>query len=344
MFKNDVLCYIRINKISDINLREDKMSYLITGGIGYIGSCLVKKLVDEGRKVIAFDKALWLAGDKISDMLDAVKLVQGDVTNLTALLDTIKRYDVKYIVHLAAIHIWEPGVPIFDRSSTTSPFEWINVNITGTLNVFEAARILDVKKVIYASTYGVRPTGPTEDAPTKPESLYGKCKALDEFLGQMYYDEYGLDNIGLRFGMVYGPGKRAGGMWVVDIVRKPARGEPCILEQDPEMVVQWQNVEDCSKVITLALDTEKTEHKLFNTCAQPSTLREAANIVKKLLPNAEIKFAPKIGAPKYLFGPVEYDISRARKELGYEQIPLEKGFKDFVNETRKEAGLPEVSA
>jgi nucleoside-diphosphate-sugar epimerase len=146
----------------------------------------------------------------------------------------------------------------------------IDVDIGGTLNVFEAARILNAKKVVYASSYAVRPTGPTEDASTKPESLYGWCKALDEFLGQTYYHKYGLDNIGLRFGMVYGPGKRAGGMWVVDIVRKPALREPCTLNQNPEMIVQWQNVKDCVKAITLALDAKKTEHKLFNTCAQPS--------------------------------------------------------------------------
>jgi len=318
------------------------MSYLITGGMGFIGSNLVKKLASEGRKVVAFDKAPSLVGVNRCGVLDCVKLAQGDVTNLTDLLDAIKRFDVEYIVHLAAIHIGEPNVPIIDRSAATSPFEWINVNITGTLNVFEAARTLDVRKVVYASSYSVLPTGSTEDAPVKPNSLYGWCKALDEFLGQMYYDKYGLDNVGLRFGLVYGLGKRAGEMWVVDIVRKPALGEPYKLEQDPEMIVEWQNVKDCVKVITRALDAKKTGHRLFNTCNQPATLREAASIVKTFLSDAEIEFVPKAGARKHLFGFIRYDISRALKELGYEQIPLKEGFKDFINETRREASLPEI--
>jgi len=319
------------------------MSYLITGGTGYIGYSVVKKLLDEERKVVVFDKALWSEVSKVSIISEGnAKLVQGDVTNLTVLLDTIKRYGVEYIVHLAAIHIGEPGVSVFDRSAASSPLEWIDVDIMGTLNVLEAARILDLKRVVYASSLAVLPTGPTEDSPTKPESLYGWCKAFDEFLGQMYYEKYGLDNIGLRFGMVYGMGKRAGGMWAVEIVRKPALGEPCKLEQDPEMVVQWQSVKDCVKGITLALDAKKTDHKLFNMCAQPSTLREVATVVKRLLPNAEIEFTPKAGKQKReLFKPIEYDLSRAREELGYEQVALEEGFKDFINETRKKAGLPD---
>lgn len=318
------------------------MSYLITGGVGFIGSNLIKKLASEGRRVVVFDKTPSTAGSKISGVMDDVKLVQGDVTNLTGILDVIKRYGVEYIVHLAAVHIGEPNVPTIDRSAATSPFEWIDVDVTGTLNVFEAARTLDVKKVVYASSLSVLPIGPTEDAPVKPDSLYGWCKALDEFLGQMYYEKYGLDNIGLRFGLVYGPGKRAGEMWVVDIVRKPALGEPCKVEQDPEMIVEWQNVKDCAKAITLALDAKKTNHRLFNTCNQPSTLHEAVSIVKSFLPKAKIEFVPKAGASKFEFGPTRYDTSRAREELGYEQMPLREGFKDFMNETRREAGSPEI--
>ena len=321
------------------------MSYLITGGIGYIGSHLINKLIDEEKKVIAFDKVPWSLSNKLGSTLRDVKLVQGDVTNITDLLDVVKRYNVEYIVHLAAIHIGEPGITIFDRSSATSPFEWINVDVMGILNVFEAARILDVRRVIYASSIAVLPTGPVEDAPKKPGNLYGWCKALDEFLGQLYYDTYGLDNIGLRFGYVYGPGKRAGDMWLVDIVRKPALGKPCVIEKHPEKMVHWQYVKDCIKVINLSLNVMETKNKIFNTFNQPSTLLEVAGVVKKFLPDAEIKFVPKGARARVSqdqFESIEFDISRAREELGYNQTSLEEGIKDFINETRKEAGLPTI--
>jgi nucleoside-diphosphate-sugar epimerase len=314
------------------------VAYLITGGSGYIGYALIKELLNQGKNVVVFDKTL----DETFDLLNHVKFVRGDVTKLYEIIDTIKNYNVENIVHLAAIHVGDVGIPAVDRSAATNPFDWINVNVLGTLNVFEAARTLDVKKVVYASSIGVLSTGPVEDAPVQPRDLYGWCKAMDEFLGQMYYEKYGLDTIGLRFGLVYGPRKRAGAMWVVDIVRKPALGEPYTLDQYPERVMQWQYVKDCAKAFILALDAERTKHKVFNTCDQPVTLREAAAIVKRFLPEATIEFAPTPDSPKPRKTPLLCDVSRAQNELGYEQTSLEDGFKDFINETRRATGLPEI--
>lgn len=311
------------------------MSYLVTGGTGFIGSYLVRELVERGEKVYVMSRRPQI--EKFSDIKDKVKIVAADVFDAIDILHTIKECDVKYIVHLAYLLISE---------SQNNPRKAIEVNCLGTANVFEIGRIADVERIVWASSVAVY--GPAsyyghlvnEDDPPKPASVYGACKVLNEFLGEHYYRVYGLDNIGLRFTFVYGPGRVTGGTaFISELIEKPAVGKPAKISYGDQKL-NWQYVKDAVKAILLALEVRRARRRIFNTGGSVHTIREVADYVKQLLPNSIIEVEPgKMDG--YLDVIADLDLSRAKEELGYTPTyTIKQGIYEYINTIRSRAGLP----
>ncbi len=177
------------------------MTCLVTGGTGFIGAYIVRNLVRENNDVVVYD---WFPEiDALERLLSKkeleskVKIVQGDVTDLAHLLRTVKENNVEKIIHTATLlHI---------PSDENAPLA-IRVNCEGTVNTFEAARILGVKKVVWSSTqsvFGSQDMYPEEyvpnDAPHYPQGVYGATKALGERLSEFYFDHYDVDITALRY-------------------------------------------------------------------------------------------------------------------------------------------------
>ena len=173
---------------------------LITGGAGFIGSNLCEAFLKKGASVICFDNFSLGKKENIEEFLKNpnFELVEGDINDFDLLLRVSK--DVDYIVHEAA---WG-SVP---RSIEMPQFYEIN-NVSGTINVFEAARRNKVKKVVYASSssvYGDSNVLPKmEGREGKVLSPYALTKRIDEEYGRLYFSLYGLPTIGLRYFNVFG--------------------------------------------------------------------------------------------------------------------------------------------
>lgn len=185
-----------------------KNKWLITGVSGFIGSHLLESLLLQGHTVVGLDN--FHSGKQ--ENLDAVKSKVGESCyqeNFTFVEGSVLSFDdcvaacqgVDYILHQAAL----VSVPL----SYTVPQEMHAVNVTGTLNVFEAARRSEVKCVVYASSsavYGNQVNLPiAEDSVKKSESLYGLTKRECELIADIYYKQFGLISVGLRYFNVYGP-------------------------------------------------------------------------------------------------------------------------------------------
>ena len=134
------------------------MTYLVTGGAGFIGTRVVRDLVRQNEQVIVYD---WYPDRTTLERLltreeieNKVKIVQGDVTNFARLFDIIKQNNVDKIVHLAALLLHDVNA---------SPLQGLKINSEGTINIYEAAKLLGLKKVVWISSGSV--FGPPEAYP-----------------------------------------------------------------------------------------------------------------------------------------------------------------------------------
>lgn len=174
------------------------MRVLITGGAGFIGSNLTKRLVSEKHTVVVLDNLL--RGNKLeSDIFDKIQFVKGDVRDFDTVLEVSKSCDM--IFHFAAVL----GVDIV----ADNPVETMDVEVIGTRNVVLAAQINNVKKIMYASTsgiYGHSAIGNalTEEVLVDPRTSYAMAKRYNEIYLASHHEEKGIDVIAVRFFNVYG--------------------------------------------------------------------------------------------------------------------------------------------
>lgn len=182
---------------------------LITGGAGFIGSNLAKKLMDRGDKVVIIDNFNdyydpQLKKDRIKKYLKDYnfKLYKGDIRDVKLLDKIFKTEKIDKVMHLAAL----AGV----RNSLLDPLEYEDVNVRGTLNLLEMAKKYKIKNFVYASSssvYGNNKKQPfsESDSVDTPISPYAATKKATELLAHVYSHIYGLNTTGLRFFTVYGP-------------------------------------------------------------------------------------------------------------------------------------------
>lgn len=314
------------------------MKILITGGTGFIGANLAKRLVSDGHQVISYDLAPNLTRNSRTNL--NMQVVQGDILELNKLSETLAKQSVDRIVHLAAF--------LPEAAIRENPTKAIKCNGMGTNNVFEAARDTGVQRVVYASSDAVNPTGPREDDPCKPITLYGHLKLLNEVMGKHFATHFGLDTIGLRFGMNYGPGSRlaAGELErkyasaiVHEAIEKVALGAPALVPFHKSTSFHWTYVKDNSNAIVRALVSERTENRVFNVCGEePHDLGHMANLLRHIVPRADIKFRGQPMPTSLRTAEVRtVDCSAAREELCYEpSYSLEQGLREYVGTLRSD--------
>ncbi len=175
------------------------MTYLVTGGAGFIGSNIVEELLRRGEKVRVLDNFTTGKRENLAPFLDRIELVEGDLRSYHQVREAVGGVDV--VLHQAAL----PSVPRSVRDPITSD----DVNVHGTLTLLHAARDAGVKRLTYASSssvYGNTPELPKHEGMTpNPRSPYAVSKLVAEQYCRVFADLYGMETVSLRYFNVFGP-------------------------------------------------------------------------------------------------------------------------------------------
>jgi UDP-N-acetylglucosamine/UDP-N-acetylgalactosamine 4-epimerase len=295
------------------------MRILVTGGAGFIGSNLVGHLLEmqQVKQVRVLDNFATGSPKNLEEFLSdsRFELVEGDIRDYETCLSACKDIDV--ISHQAALG----SVP----RSINDPLTTNNVNITGTLNIFTAAKEQQIKRVVYAassSTYGDHPGLPkVEDKIGNPLSPYAVTKYVNELYARVYSSLFGLELIGLRYFNVFGPRQNPDGPYAAVIplfMNSVLSNEPPTINGDGEHSRDFTFVANAVQANVLALTTEnmKAVNQVYNiACGEQTSLNDLFGWIKQIAGSdlAPIHGPERTGDVKHSLA----DISKARELLGY---------------------------
>lgn len=295
------------------------MRILVTGGAGFIGSNLVEQLLKDKRvtAVRVLDNLATGNRENINEFIHdpKFKFIEGDIRDIESCRVAVT--DIDAISHQAALG----SVP----RSVTDPLTTNDVNITGTLNIFAAAREKQVKRVVYAassSTYGDHPGLPkVEDQIGKPLSPYAVTKYVNELYAQVFGKLYGTEFIGLRYFNIFGPRQNPQGPYAAVIplfVKALLENKPPVINGDGSHSRDFTYVSNAVSANINAIFTENKAavNEVYNiACGEQTSLNDLFNTLKE---RAASSLKPTYGPERA--GDVKHslaDISKAKTLLDY---------------------------
>lgn len=304
------------------------MRILITGGCGFMGSHLCDKYVKEGHTVLCLDNFLSGTLANVKHLLDYrnFKLIKGDIRDTDLLEKTINGVEV--VLHLAAqIHV--------DRSYVEPQLTW-DINVMGTLNVLEMARLHDVRRVIHASSsevYGSAQYVPMDEAhPLDAPHPYGASKVAADRLCFAYQRTYGMDIAIMRPFNVFGPRQRDVGYGAVIslFTRRVLNDVPPIIYGEGKQTREYIYVSDIVQAYDAVLwHKEPIDEPVNFGTGKDVSIRELAELIVKAAGKGltPVHVEPRMSEVDRLCA----DASKAKTLLDWEpQVSLEDGLRDFV--------------
>jgi UDP-N-acetylglucosamine/UDP-N-acetyl-alpha-D-glucosaminouronate 4-epimerase len=301
--------------------------YLVTGGAGFIGSHIVRRLVAEGKLVRVVDNLSTGQSARLDDVRDSMEFVDGDLAG-EGLSDQVVR-GIDYVLHQAAI----PSV----QRSVSDPIGTNRSNVTGTLNLLESCRQAGVRRLIYAassSAYGDTEILPkVETMSPNPLSPYALQKLVGESYCKLYYDLYGLETVSLRYFNVFGPAQDPYSEYsavIPKFITKLLAKESLTVYGDGEQSRDFTYVDNVVEANMLALRASEAPGNVCNIgCGERITLNKLIGLLQEIIGvKANVNYMPsKTGDVRHSLA----DIALARRVLGYEpKVMVKEGLKQTV--------------
>lgn len=306
---------------------NDMTKYLVTGGAGFIGTNLVKKLLEDGHDVVVLDN--YAAGKKEERILRGAEYIESDIRNENDLYKACAGVDG--IFHLAAL----PRVTF----SVENPELTHDVNVNGTLKLLLAAKKHRVKRFVFSSSsssYGGQEAGEllNEDKTIKkPVSPYALHKLIGEHYCRVFSELYGLETVSLVYFNVYGPYFDPEGPYALVVgkfLKQKKQGLKMTICGDGEYYRDYTHVSDVVRANILAMRSDKVgKGETINIgCGRPVTVNQLAEII-----GGDTEFVdPRPGDQRFSGA----DIKKAKKLLGWE--PTTK-LEDGIAVLKKEFGV-----
>ena len=288
----------------------DRRPILVTGAAGCIGAWIVARLVERGLVPVVFDivedrRRLRLV--MAAEAAEAVVWEQGDVADAAALRAVVERHAPQALIHLAALLI---------PACAADPARGAMVDVIGTINAFEAARLCGVRHLVYASSAAaLTPEG--HDGPT---TLYGVYKAADEGIARLYAKDHGLASVGLRPHTVYGPGRDQGR------TAEPTKAMLAAVAGRPYRMayrgaLRMQHVHEVADAFIAAALAEVEGAHVGDLQGVATTIDEVVALIRRHIPDADITVPETVEAFV-----VEQSDAALRKVVGdWPRVGLEQG-------------------
>lgn len=308
------------------------MKAVVTGGAGFIGSHLVDRLLADGYSVTVVDDLSSGRLQNIAHLDGQVELVKASIRDLDALNTAFKGAEI--VLHQAAV----PSVP----RSIKDPFASHEANATGTLNVLSAARNVEARKVVVASSssvYGASEELPKrEHHPVMPISPYGVSKLTGETYCRAFYSSYGLPAIALRYFNVFGPRQDPTSAYAAVIpafITAALQGQPATINGDGEQSRDFTYISNVVDANMAAVNSEANCGAFNVACGGQFTLNELVSEISNVLgtPVDTIHGPARTGDIRHS----NADISLAQDQLGYEpKIGFTEGLQKTADALRLE--------
>ncbi|MFL6335818.1 MAG: NAD-dependent epimerase/dehydratase family protein [Pyrinomonadaceae bacterium] len=303
-------------------------SFLLTGAHGFIGAWVTKRLLDAGARVVLFDRdadprRLRLIMDE--EECERARVVTGDITDPKSLPPLLEEFEVEHVIHLAGLQV---------PTCRADPRAGALVNVVGTVNVFEAARLSGgrVKRVVYASSAAVYGSGEDSRAVNErdepqPSTHYGVYKRANEGNARVYYLEQGISSVGLRPLTVYGVGRDFG------ITSDPTKAMKAAVVGLPFRIrfggrTDFQYVADTADTFIRAAVSDLEGAHVFNLHGETVALADVVEEIVRARPDARGRIAFD-DVPLAI--PSEFDDAAVREALGaFTATPLAEGVRATI--------------
>lgn len=319
--------------MSELDATDD---VLVTGGAGFIGGHIAEQLASAGHNVTVVDNFVPYYDTGIKEQnVDAgiqkafdgnggYELIEGSITDAELVDELVADADVVY--HQAA----QAGV----RKSVDEPDLVNEYNVDGTVNVLEAARNHDLRRVVVASSssvYGKPEYLPyDEEHPTAPVSPYGVSKLATEQYARVYAEVYGLPTVSLRYFTVYGPRMRPN-MAMTNFVSRCLHGEPPVIYGSGQQTRDFTYVTDIRRVNQQLLHDDSADGEILNVGSTDTIdIQTLAELIRdEIDPSLGLEYeSAREGDAEHTHA----DVSKATELLGYEPtIDITTGVQKFID-------------
>ncbi|MCH9030799.1 MAG: SDR family oxidoreductase [candidate division Zixibacteria bacterium] len=296
-------------------MKESKR-YLVTGGAGFVGSNLVDELLRRGHRVRVLDNLTSGSLENLSESLSSIEFIKGDIRDTWTVREAVEGCD--YILHQAAL----VSVP----HSIQNPQTTNAINVTGTLNLLEAAREFRIKRFVFASSsavYGDSDTLPiTEKTIPAPLSPYAVSKLSAEWCTSVYSKVYGLPTVSLRYFNIFGPRQSPESDYAAVVprfIQVISNGSNPIVYGDGKQTRDFIYISNAVSANLLSVESDQAIGGVYNVgCGNKFTLNTLIEKLEKIngvqiYPNHQ---AERPGDIMHSFA----DISRARLDLNYRPL------------------------
>ncbi len=309
------------------------MSYLVTGGAGFIGSHIVRSLLEQDAHVRVLDNFSTGKRENLQGLNGNLEVIEGDLRDASTLAEAVR--EVEVIFHEAAFI----SVP----QSMEQPQDCFDVNITGTSLLFDAARKAGVHRVVIASSaavYGDSDEMPLkEQTPLRPLSPYAVSKHVDEIYAELFTRSFGLEVAALRYFNVYGPRQRPDSQYAAAVpifIRRLLDSKPVTVFGDGGQTRDLINVRDVAQANLIAASHPNAPGQIFNICTGVETrLLDLLEVLFDLFPNVS---QPVFAEPRA--GDIYRSIGfpqKAADVMGFRaQVSLADGLKETVDWMRNQ--------